>query len=97
MSITEYSSQMVLSQCVLDERMCELRSSPGHIDPPSEGMRPFRIGEGENSLLCSGVLFDRGELPGMDVKNDMDLLYSPGVLGLIPDHHGVTELEQVLL
>lgn len=29
----------------------------------------------------------------MDIKDDMDSLYSPGVLGRIPDRHGATELE----
>lgn len=38
-----------------------------------------------------------GELTGVGVKDGLDVLYSPVVLGLIPGLRGATELEQALL
>lgn len=40
---------------------------------------------------------DRCELPGPDVNKGLDPMSLPGVLALIPDHHGATNLEQTPL
>lgn len=58
---------------------------------------PASIGEGQKSLICSGVLRDRDELPEKNMRDDMDLFYSLEDLGLISDNSRATEMEPLSL
>lgn len=88
---------MVISKCMLNEYMHELRASPGHTGLLFGRLSPFQYqGRTKISALLWCTFWQRWASRNV-YRDDVDPLCSPEDLGLISDHCGVTELEPALL